>query len=622
MLLRQRAFQAVLVLSAARGISSCAAPDEGALPPPLTKDGGGSGAAGGAPADGRAGASGSSAGSNGGAAGTSASGNGGASSGDASAGTSSGGATGGAAGSSGSAPGGAGGGAPCTSRVQVTLDDAVTGAGRDQLDFQGSWQTSTGASKHGGGDHYSTTVDARLRVRFEGDRVHLHGARDSHHGIAEVTVDASPAAEVDLYAADRAEDARLWSSPELSPGEHVVTVRVTGRRNAAATGMVVAVDRLVLERVTCGGDGGSDGSAGRGGTGGTGGSAGAAGAGGTSGRGGSGGTAGSSGSAGSAGTNGAGGTTARNTMYVSGRDLFTTCGEKVVLRGVNHPTMYVDRGGSAIPEIAKTGANTVRLFWYAKHGVAISEADAVIGRVVAAGMIPMLEMHDATGPSAWGNMADIVAYWTSSSALALIQKYRSRLLVNIANEAGPNAGQDYAGFESTYKSAITSLRNAGIEVPIVIDAGGWGRDYEVLFQRGPALITHDPRHNLILSAHLYDVMTRAQIAAVYQRAVTANLPFIVGEFAHRAPAGGCGPALDYLALIGEAQPRSIGWLAWSWGDNDPATWWNGDCGEFDMTRTFAYDTLERWGREVAVTDANSIANTSVRPASFASGSCP
>jgi hypothetical protein len=41
-----------------------------------------------------------------------------------------------------------------------------------------------------------------------------------------------------------------------------------------------------------------------------------------------------------------------------------------------------------------------------------------------------------------------------------------------------------------------------------------------------------------------------------------------------------------------------------------------------MTRTFSYDTLERWGREVAVTDANSLRNKSVRPASFASGACP
>ena len=237
-------------------------------------------------------------------------------------------------------------------------------------------------------------------------------------------------------------------------------------------------------------------------------------------------------------------------------------------------------------------------------------------------MIPMLEMHDATGPSAWGNMGAIVSYWTSSAAVALIQKYRSRILVNIANEAGPNGGQGYDDFERVYRNAITSLRNAGIEVPLVIDASGWGRDYEVLLQRGPALITHDPRHNLVLSAHLYDVMSRQQIAAVYQRSVDANLPFIVGEFAHRAPAGTCGPALDYLALIGEAETRGIGWLAWSWGDNDPMTWWNGDCSEFDMTRTFSYDTLERWGREVAVTDANSLRNKSVRPPSFASGACP
>jgi mannan endo-1,4-beta-mannosidase len=41
-----------------------------------------------------------------------------------------------------------------------------------------------------------------------------------------------------------------------------------------------------------------------------------------------------------------------------------------------------------------------------------------------------------------------------------------------------------------------------------------------------------------------------------------------------------------------------------------------------MTRTFSYDTLERWGREVAVSDANSIRNTSVRPASLTTGSCP
>jgi mannan endo-1,4-beta-mannosidase len=60
------------------------------------------------------------------------------------------------------------------------------------------------------------------------------------------------------------------------------------------------------------------------------------------------------------------------------------------------------------------------------------------------------------------------------------------------------------------------------------------------------------------------------------------------------------------------QQLGIGWLAWSWGDDNASTAWNTDCSEFDMTRTFAFSTLERWGLEVAVTDANSIMKTAIR----------
>ncbi|HKU44910.1 MAG TPA: hypothetical protein VJR89_42415, partial [Polyangiales bacterium] len=55
----------------------------------------------------------------------------------------------------------------------------------------------------------------------------------------------------------------------------------------------------------------------------------------------------------------------RATMYVADGVLHDRCGEKVVLRGINHPTLYIDRNGTALPEIAKTGANSVRLFWFA-----------------------------------------------------------------------------------------------------------------------------------------------------------------------------------------------------------------------------------------------------------------
>jgi mannan endo-1,4-beta-mannosidase len=315
------------------------------------------------------------------------------------------------------------------------------------------------------------------------------------------------------------------------------------------------------------------------------------------------------------------GTTVSDTMYVKGRQLYTACGEKIVLRGVNHPTLYIDRAGAALPEIAKTRANAVRLFWYANNGVSITEADAVIARTIANGMVPILEMHDATGPSNWSQLDSIVDYWTSPEAVALIKKYQQHMIVNIANEAGPEAGSDHAGFESAYREAVTALRSAGIKVPLMIDASGWGRDYESLFDAGPDLIEHDPEHNLMLSWHAYDVMSRQQIAAVYERAVDGDLPLLVGEFANRSPVGTCGPQLAYLDLIAEAQAREIGWLAWSWGDNDPSTAWNGDCAEFDMTSTFAFDSLSGWGEEVSVTDANSLSKKSVRPASLTSGRC-
>jgi len=40
-----------------------------------------------------------------------------------------------------------------------------------------------------------------------------------------------------------------------------------------------------------------------------------------------------------------------------------------------------------------------------------------------------------------------------------------------------------------------------------------------------------------------------------------------------------------------------------------------------MTRTFSYDTLERWGLEVAVSDPASIQNNAVRTQFLIEGAC-
>jgi mannan endo-1,4-beta-mannosidase len=338
--------------------------------------------------------------------------------------------------------------------------------------------------------------------------------------------------------------------------------------------------------------------------------AGAAGSAGSSGRG----AAGRTGAAGAGAQSGTVEGAPRATYYVKDGQLFDACGEQVVLRGVNHPTLYVDRKGAAMPEIAKTGANAVRLFWAASMGVAIGEAEPAIKAAIQNGMLPILEMHDST--CAW-NLDGIVSYWTSTAALQLIERYQANLIVNIANETRPpNAAQ----FQAKYASVVQTLRQAGIHTPLMIDGGNCGRDYGMLFSQGEALLAADPEHNLIFSAHLYDPLSAAALTQVFDTAVQKKLPFVVGEFSNKQPPG-CGSALDYATLIAEAEKHGTGWLAWSWGDNDPNTRWNSDCGEFDMTATFAYDSLERWGKEVAVTLPASIENTSHRPASLVNGRC-
>jgi mannan endo-1,4-beta-mannosidase len=58
----------------------------------------------------------------------------------------------------------------------------------------------------------------------------------------------------------------------------------------------------------------------------------------------------------------------RHTLFVKGRDLYDAHGNKVILRGINLPLLdnwdfsQGDRSGK-LPELAKTGANTVRLQW-------------------------------------------------------------------------------------------------------------------------------------------------------------------------------------------------------------------------------------------------------------------
>ncbi|WP_437779302.1 cellulase family glycosylhydrolase [Sorangium sp. So ce1097] len=318
----------------------------------------------------------------------------------------------------------------------------------------------------------------------------------------------------------------------------------------------------------------------------------------------------------SSGTGAGGGDVEETTGFsVRGRFLHDRCGEKVVLRGVNEMVVWLSSGPDGLPEfeeIAKTGANAVRIVWLTTESAA--GLGTAITNALAHKLIPIVELHDATGK--WELLPSLVDYWTRPDVVAVIKEHEQNLLVNIGNEVGDQV--DNAAWEAGYKQAITRMREAGITVPLVIDASKWGQNIDQLQAVGPALVAHDP--NIMLSVHMW--WTDGSAAAITREldeSVALNLPLMVGEFAQHAVYQCSQHPFDYKALLKKSAELEVGWLAWSWGAVK-----NGDCqddGPFDMTTDGTFAGLTGWGLEVAVTDANSIQKTSVRPRSIETGSC-
>lgn len=326
------------------------------------------------------------------------------------------------------------------------------------------------------------------------------------------------------------------------------------------------------------------------------------------------------GASGGSGTGGSGAADENATFRVVGRELQDPCGEKVVLRGVNEMVVWSPGkdGDPEFGEIAKSGANSVRIVWNEEGSAA--ELDVAIANALAAKMIPMIEHHSATGDLS--RLPETVDYWTQADVVAVIEKYENQLLLNIANESG-DGDVTAAQFEEAYKTAITRIRDTGVVLPLIIDAPQWGQNIDVLQAAGPALIEHDPESNLMFSVHMWwDDESGDRVKSELQESVDMNLPLIVGEFAQHSVWQCAMNPFAYKVLMAEAEKHEVGWFAWSWGGVD-----NGDCseegeGSFDMTIGGVFGEWEEpWGGEVAVSDPNSITNTSEINSYILSGSC-
>ncbi|MSP12527.1 MAG: mannan endo-1,4-beta-mannosidase [Chloroflexi bacterium] len=319
----------------------------------------------------------------------------------------------------------------------------------------------------------------------------------------------------------------------------------------------------------------------------------------------------------------------KQTFTAQGRYLFDRLGNKVILRGVNKMSVWDGddpTGSTSFPEIRQTGANSVRIVWTIRNDQGgltdITVLDALITTAKQNHLIPMIELHDATGD--WSRLPELVAYWTQPAVVSLIQKHQAYLLVNIGNEVGDDQ-VSAVQFTTGYTTAVQAMRAAGIHVPLVIDAPDWGKNLAVLDGAAAALTSADPDKNLLFSVHVYWSIScgadAAYIRTQLQHSAALGYALLVGEFSQyggfpcNAPNDSiCSPGgeIDYQTVLEACHNHEIGWYAWEWGPgngfSDPL------CDVMDMTPDRLFSHLKPgWAAEVAISSPFSIKNTSITP---------
>ncbi|MDU1313330.1 MAG: alpha-L-fucosidase [Clostridium septicum] len=122
------------------------------------------------------------------------------------------------------------------------LNDGNKGSGIGEFNFSNGWVHETLDRDRGGDSHYTTTTGATVRIKFNGTKFYLSGAKDPSHGIAEISIDGAEAVDVDTYSENRINQSILYESPDLDDGEHEVVIKCSGRKNQNSRGVAIHTD--------------------------------------------------------------------------------------------------------------------------------------------------------------------------------------------------------------------------------------------------------------------------------------------------------------------------------------------------------------------------------------------
>ena len=310
---------------------------------------------------------------------------------------------------------------------------------------------------------------------------------------------------------------------------------------------------------------------------------------------------------------GGGGTPTPNnpTITVKGKHIIAPCGDTIVPKGVNYAVYGWgwNTSENLFPEIAKSGANCVRIVWYKNNSAPaysnLTMLDSALSRCIQQKMIPMLELHDVTCNNDTTAIINTANWFTQTNVKTILLKYQKWLMLNPVNEAGYvmwNSNNE-TRFRLMYQTIISNLRNAGLNMPLVLDASDCGQHLNLWKSIGTSLQNFDPKHNLIFSAHTYWTSyanTTTEITNILNDAATWNIPVVLGEIANKQDdnTGNCIYTLDVAAVMQAAHNNNIGYLAWVWTQDN--------CGARQMTTNGNFNTLTGYGNTIINTATTGI----------------
>ncbi len=289
-------------------------------------------------------------------------------------------------------------------------------------------------------------------------------------------------------------------------------------------------------------------------------------------------------------------------MYVSGGKLYDASGKEFIMRGINVAhAWYTDYTETSINAIADLGANCVRVVladgtqW---TKTTYQEVENIIRWCENRGLICILEVHDHTGYNDVSRLNTAVGYWTSMTSL--LNAHKDYVIVNIANEWLGTWGMG-STWTSAYQSAIRTMRNAGIENVLMIDAAGYGQETSTCIDNCQSVYSADPDGNTMFSIHMYSVAganadtVKSNIDAMLSKGVA----FCIGEFGDFQNGGD----VDEATIMQYCTEKGIGYAAWSWKGN------SGSDVTLDLSNDWEGNNLTNWGNYVFYANGTGIKDT-------------